>query len=238
MDTAGYVALTRQSGLLREMSIVANNVANMSTTGFKAENLVFSEYVTGGGPESETVSMATARARHITTTQGTLEQTGGTFDLAIDGDGYFVVQTETGEELTRAGHFTPDRTGQLVTGDGYPVLDAGGTPVLLPPGDAPVFVALDGTISQNGNAIAQLGIVRPNEPLGLQRVGNTRFTAKDGWEPIDTPTIRQGFLEGSNVNGIAQVSRLIEVQRAYELGRSFMEKENDRIRSVIDTLGK
>lgn len=238
MDTAGYVALTRQSGLVREMRIVANNVANMSTTGFKAEGVVFSEYLRSTGPGTPSVSMATANARRIVQEQGNLNRTGGIFDLAIDGKGYFLVQGETGDELTRAGHFTPDYAGRLVTDDGFPVLDIGGSPISVPLGGDPIAIAQDGTVSQQGRAIAQIGVVQPLDPIGMQRAGNTRFRTDSGWEPVDAPSIRQGFLEGSNVNGIAEVSRLIEVQRAYELGKTFMDKENDRIRSVIDTLGK
>ena len=134
MDNAVYAALTRQTGLGHEMQVVANNIANAATTGYKAEDVVFSEHVSNLGADHQSLSMATARVRDTVMTQGTLSQTGGTFDLAIEGEGFFLVQTPEGERLTRAGSFTPNGQGDLVTHDGYPVLDAGGAPVFVPQG--------------------------------------------------------------------------------------------------------
>ena len=111
MDNTGYVALTRQAGLLREMQAVANNIANASTTGFRREGIIFSEYVqrVEGGPS---LSMATGDTRHMDLRQAGLSQTGGTFDFAIQGEGFFQLQTPNGPRLTRAGSFTPAPTGE------------------------------------------------------------------------------------------------------------------------------
>lgn len=125
MDSPGYVALGRQSGLMREMQIVANNIANLATTGFRREGLIFAEHVsrTETGPS---LSMAHGTARLVDLSQAGLMQTGGTFDLAIQGDGFFLIDTPDGQRLTRAGAFTPSVDGELVTPDGYRLLDAGG----------------------------------------------------------------------------------------------------------------
>ncbi len=236
--STGYVTLSRQSGLLNEMQSIANNIANMSTTGFRREGVVFSEFIKSGGTPDQSVSLAAARGRHLDLTQGTLEPTGGTFDLAIEGDGFFMVGTEQGERLTRAGSFVPGDTGDLMTPDGNLVLDDGGAPIFIPPDVSNVAIATDGTVSAEGRPLARIGVVVPTDPAGLTREGSTLFSAPDGFEPVESPRVLQGFVEGSNVNPVVEVARMIEVQRTYELGQSFSEKEGQRISSLIDMLSR
>ena len=234
MDNATYATLTRQTGLMAQMSMVANNIANANTTGYRGETVVFSEYIRSTGGES--LSMATARVRETSQAQGALASTGGAFDLAIEGDGFFMVMTPEGERLTRAGHFTPNENGDLVTADGFPVLDAGGAPVFVPQGLGPVGIAPDGTISAGGAPIGQLGLFLPRDPQGLVREGGTRFRADAGADPAEGARVLQGFLEESNVDPITEVARMIEVSRAYEMGQSFLEREDERIRGAVQAL--
>ncbi|SEM60633.1 flagellar basal-body rod protein FlgF [Loktanella fryxellensis] len=238
MDNAGYATLTRQSGLMQELQLVANNIANANTTGFRAEGVMFSEFVADLGRDTSSLSMAAARIKLTDMTQGTLAQTGGSFDLAIEGDGYFLVGTPDGPRLTRAGSFTPNADGELATMDGNPVLDAGGAPVFVPAGDGPVGIAADGTLSAGGVAVGQIGIVVPTDPTAMRRQSGTLFAADAGFEPAPSGRVLQGFLEDSNVNPIVQISRMIELQRAYELGASFLETEDTRIRGVIQAIGR
>lgn len=238
MDNATYTALTRQSGLMNEMRVVANNIANLSTTGFRSEGVIFAEHIKALGPNDPSLSMATASARQTLLAQGTLTQTGGSFDLAIEGDGFFLVETPGGERLTRAGAFTPNENGDLVTPEGFRVLDAGGTPVFVPQGAGPVGIAPDGTISAGGQPVGQIGLVNPSNILGMVREDGVRFRADDGFEPAVEGRMLQGFVEESNVNPVLEITRMIEVQRAYELGQSFLDKEDERIRSAIRALGK
>lgn len=237
MDNATYTTLTRQSGLLNEMRIVANNIANANTTGFRTEGMLFAEHIAALGPDADSLSMATSEVRDTSMAQGALSGTGGTFDLAIEGDGFFLVQTPNGERLTRDGAFTPNGDGDLVTMEGYPVLDAGGAPVFVPQGVGSIGIAPDGTLSADGQPVGQIGIVVPTDPNGLTREDGVRFEAKGGYEPAPDGRVLQGFLEESNVNPVLQISRMIEVQRAYELGQSFMDKEDERIRNVLQVLG-
>lgn len=237
METAGYTALSRQSGLMREMQVIANNIANANTTGFRQQGVIFSEYVTEGDGMAA-VAMSSARVKNTSFVQGTLEQTGGAFDMAIEGEGFFLVQAPEGPRLTRAGAFSPSAEGTLVTSDGYPVLDAGGAPVFLPANASGIAVARDGTISTDGRAIGQVGVVRPIDPLQMVRQGGVMFDSQAGFEPVDTPRVMQGFVEASNVDPILQISRMVEVQRAYELGQSFMEREDERIRSALKAFVK
>ncbi|MBE0413781.1 flagellar hook-basal body complex protein [Yoonia sp.] len=236
MDNASYTTLTRQSGLMQEMQVVANNIANAATTGFRAEGVMFSEHVVALGPDSPSLSMAKAAVRETIMTQGTLTQTGGSFDLAIEGEGFFLIDTPAGQRLTRSGAFQPNENGDLVTADGHPVLDAGGAPVFLPQGTGRIGISPDGTISAGGQPVGQIGLVVPTDPNGLIRESGVMFAAPAGFGPAPTPRMIQGFLEDSNVNPILQVARMIEVQRAYELGQSFLENEHERIRGVIQAI--
>lgn len=236
MDNTSYVALTRQSGLLREMQVLANNIANANTTGFCAEGVMFSEHIKALGPNAPSLSMAVSGVRDTVLTQGSLTRTGGTFDLAIEGDGFFLVETPQGQRLTRAGVFGPNALGDLVTPDGYPVLDAGGAPVFVPAGAGPIGIGTDGTISAAGAPIGQIGLFVPVDPKAMIRESGTLFDPQGGTLPALDGRMLQGFVENANVNPIGQITRMIEVQRAYELGQNFLENEHDRIRSVINAV--
>lgn len=232
MEAGFYTTITRQSGLLREMQTVANNIANSATTGYRQEGLIFAEHVMAveHGPS---VSMSTANVRNTSFVQGTLSQTGGDLDMAIEGDGFFLVETPQGERLTRAGNFALSAEGDLVTLDGYRVLDAGGAPVFIPPDVGRVGVSQDGTLSAGGRLLGQIGLFEPTDRNAFMREGGVLFRSEAGIEPVLDGRIRQGFLEASNVDPIGQMARMIEVQRAYELGQSFVEAEHERIKEAL-----
>lgn len=237
MENTGYTTLTRQAGLMREMRIVANNIANSATSGYRQEGLVFSEYVKAvdGG---SSLSMGQGNVRHTSFQQGALTQTGGTFDFAIEGEGFFLVETPAGERLTRSGAFSPNADGDLVTFDGYRVLDAGGAPVFVPPGAADIAVSSDGTISSEGNPIGQIGVVQPLNAREMIREDGVMFRADDGYEPAENARVLQRFVENSNVDAVTQITRMIEVQRAYELGASFLDAEDQRVRQALKSLSQ
>lgn len=234
MENAGYVTLTRQSGLMREMRVIANNIANQATTGFRQEGVIFSEYVRDV-QGADSLSMARGNVRNTSMLQGTIEQSGGPFDLAIEGDGFFLIETPAGQRLTRAGAFTPDANGDLVTMDGYRVLDAGGAPVFIPP-NTNVAIGRDGTMSVEGNPIGQIGLWQPVDPLQIRREDGVRFVSDAGVEPTLEARVLQGFLEHSNVEPLGQIARMIEVQRAYELGQKFLENEHERILNLVQNV--
>jgi len=236
MDAAGYATLNRQSGLMREMGVVANNIANASTTGFRREGVVFSEYVAALG-QDPSLSMAHASGRHVDLSQSTLSQTGGQFDFAIQGEGFFLIETPQGQHLTRAGTFTPSAEGELVTPDGHRLLDAGGAPIFVPPDAKSVAMASDGTLSTGGQPIAQVGLWQPADPLSLRHQAGTMFSA-DAVEPAEGATVLQGMLEDSNVEPVSEIARMITVQRAYELGQKFLDSEDGRVCGVIQALGR
>jgi flagellar basal-body rod protein FlgF len=236
MDASGYVTLSRQSGLMNKMQGIANNIANASTIGFRREAIVFSEYVqsTGDGPS---ISMGFGNIRVVDLLQAGMTQTGGSFDMAIQGGGFFMIDTPQGQQLTRSGAFTPGPDGTLVTDDGYNVLDAGGSSIFVPPDARNVAVAQDGTVSADGTPLGRIGLWQPSDPMSLIHQSGTRFTSS-GVEPATGGVILQGYLEESNVDPLREVSDMIAVQRAYELGQSFMDREDERSRTVIQTLGR
>ncbi|KIC36230.1 flagellar hook-basal body complex protein [Leisingera sp. ANG-M7] len=237
MEAAGYATLSRQSGLMREMRVIANNIANSATTGYRQEGLIFSEFVQSA-PGQESLSMSRANIFNTSMEQGQLTKTGGTFDFAVEGDGFFMVETPQGERLTRSGAFSPNSAGDLVTMDGYRVLDAGRAPVFVPPDAGKIEVGADGSISANGRLLGQLGLFKPMESHALVREDGVMFRVEGEIEETLEASVLQGFLEGSNVNAISEVTRMIEVQRAYEMGQSFLESEDERIRNAIKNLIK
>lgn len=233
MGNSVYATLTRQSGLMKEMQSVANNMANSATTGFRSNGVVFSEHVKSTGTVQPSISFATADAHITDLTQGTVTQTGSPFDFALQGDGFFQTETPAGIRLTRSGAFFPTPEGQLVTADGYPVLDTGGAPVFIPADAGDVSLAADGTLSVNGNPLAQVAVVQPAEGSTLSREDGVRFVVNGEVEAVANPNVMQGFLEGSNVDSVSQIARMIQVQRAYEMGQNFLEKEDERMRSIM-----
>lgn len=236
MDASGYVTLSRQTGLLNQMVGIANNIANASTAGFRREGMIFSEHIQSAG-DAPSLSIGFGNTRVIDLMQAGLTQTGGSFDLGIEGDGFFLIETPQGQQLTRAGAFTPGPDGTLKTDDGYNVLDAGGSTIFVPPDARNVAVSQDGTLSADGVPLGRIGLWQPVDPLSLKHQSGTRFSA-DEVEPAGEARILQGFLEDSNVDPLREVANMISVQRAYELGQSFLDREDERARSVIQTLGR
>jgi flagellar basal-body rod protein FlgF len=238
MDLAGYVALTRQSGLAKELQSVANNIANLSTTGYRREGVIFAEAVEALPIEGGSVAMTEARARYTDTLQGSLVETGGKLDLAVEGKGYFMVMTPQGERLTRAGAFTRNGDGVVVNMDGHPLLDEGGGEITIPFEAKAIGVSADGTMSADGAPLARVGLVTVPDQTKLFREAGVLFRADGGTEPVENGRVVQGFLEQSNVSPVAEMARMVEVQRAYEYGQKLMDQEDDRIRLVVRTLGQ
>ena len=226
MDSPGYTSLTRQSGLLREMQAVANNIANISTTGFRREGLLFAEHVAALEPGEPSLSMANASVRHTDTEQGPLTQTGGTFDFAIEGDGFFKVAMPDGSfGFTRDGAFVLNAEGQIVNGDGR-LLDP---QITIPNTAESITISETGEVSylENGaqSIAGTIELYRFSNPAGLRQHGGNIYLATDasGAEIAGAPgttgfgRIRNRFLEGSNVEVVSEMVSLITAQRAYEI---------------------
>ncbi len=234
MPNALYAALARQTGLMNEMQVVANNLANSSTTGYKSDRAIFAEFVAQAGQNMPELSMGGLAGHAFDLEQGGLRFTGGKFDLAIQGEGYFLVETPQGQMLSRAGHFQLNEQSELIDSAGNKVLNAGGGGITIPEDARIVSIAGDGTISADGLIVDQVGVVVPNGQL--MRESNTMFSTRDGFAQAEEPRVVQGALEQSNVEPVLEVARMIEVQRAYEAGQALIEREDERIEKFISTL--
>ncbi len=239
MTNSIYTTLSRQIGLMREMDLVANNIANLSTTGYRRQGVVFAEHVRQTGPAEPSLSMTEAKARIVDLQQGTVEETGGSLDLAIRGDGFFMVETGEGPRLTRAGAFAVDAAGTVVSAAGDALLDDGGAPIVLPPGGGAVSIARDGTVSAGQTPVGRVGLFRPADPKDLVYQAGTLFQAEGGVVPQEGEAeILQGYVEHSNVDPVGEIARMIAVQRAYELGQKLLDREDQRLRDLIQTATK
>jgi flagellar basal-body rod protein FlgF len=232
-----YLALNRQVGLAAEMDMVANNIANLDTTGFRREGVAFTEFVVAA-ENGESVSMADLGARFASDLPGSQTMTGGEFDLAIEGEGYFLTQSADGLLMTRAGSFQLSPEGLLVTPLGDRVLDTGQATIAIPADASQVVISADGTVSADGQPLTQIALVTaPDEQVS--RFGDTAFTVQDdNFTPVANPRMRQGALEQSNVDAVNEIARMIEVTRAYEMAQSVIEDEDERIREALQTLGQ
>ena len=237
MDNPGYVTLSRQSGLLKDLNVIANNLANMSTDGFRRESVAFTEVVRRLDVQGGSVSQADANARFTDFSQAGLHQTGGNFDFAIEGDGFFLIETPSGPALTRNGSFTRNIEGELVTSDGNRVLGEGEAPLFFPADAENTQVATDGTISADGQPVGQIALVTVDDKSTLTRQSSGLFRAPEGFQPAGEASLFHGFVEKSNVDPVREITRMIEVQRAYEMGQSFLSTEDERMRQVIRVMG-
>lgn len=241
MENATLIALSAQSGLRRRLEVVANNVANVNTTGFKRERLLMAPHV---APMPERQTMPGGRpvfVRDVITvadqTPGHLQATGNPLDLGLRDDGYFVVETPAGNRYTRDGHFRTDDQGQLVTSHGLAVLGDDGRPLVLPASYREVTVSRDGTLSADGNAVGRLQIVRFAAAASLRAEGNSLWRSEAQPMPVARPDVVQGMLEGSNVQPVLEIENLIRVHRAYEQAKQLIDREDDRTKKMLQAYG-
>jgi flagellar basal-body rod protein FlgF len=243
MENALYVGLSRQMVLRREMDIIANNVANVDTTGFKVESLMLKTQPseparTNPGPRPVKFVAADGVARDFG--QGSLRKTDAMLDLAIEGQGFFRVQGEAGERYTRDGRFRTDDRGRLVTQQGQAVLDDGGGEIVIDPEKGPVAVAADGTMSQGDERVGKVALVAFANAGALEKAGDNQYrnTSNLQPQPATEARMRQGMLEGSNVNSVLEITRMIEVSRAYEQTSRMMDSEAELARRAVERMGR
>ena len=239
MDLAGYVALTRQSGLAKELQSVANNIANLATTGYRREGVIFAEEVQALPVEGGSVAMTEARARYTDELQGALQQTGGTLDLAIEGEGYFTVMTPAGRAADARRRLHPQRRRHRRQHGRPPAARRGrrGDRHSLR-GEAASASRRTARCRSTARRWRGSGWSTVEDQTKLFREAGVLFRADDGTVPVENGRVVQGFLEQSNVSPVAEMARMVEVQRAYEYGQKLIDQEDDRIRLVVRTLGQ
>lgn len=250
MENTLLIGLSRQVTLERQMDVIANNVANVTTNGFKADRSLFQEYLMPTAREDNFVAGRDRRLSHVLDratfrdmAQGSLDQTKNPLDVAINGDGMFAVQTPAGERYTRDGSFQIDNQGQLVTASGYPVLGNNG-PIRFQQTDKQIGISPDGTVTvlEGTNRIdsirSKLRIVNFTQPQRLKKEGSNLFSLGEGnAAQADTKsTLAQGFIERSNVNAVTEMSRMIEINRMYTNMATMLQQQHDLHRTAIDKL--
>ncbi len=242
MENVQIIGLSRQIALQHELDVIANNLANMNTTGFKGESLQFEEYLApdasmdmflaGDRDVSYVWDVATVRDF----SQGAIYSTGNPLEVALNGDGFLVVETPEGERYTRNGAFVTNEVGELVTNDGHRVLGDGGGPIVIGAEDTDIAIAGDGTLSTADGIIARLRLVEFDDPQQLQKVGSS-FYAGDDPQPASSTRVVQGAVENSNVVPVVELSRMIEVTRTYDVVSRLMRQEDDLRSRAIERLG-
>lgn len=246
MDNSLLVSLSQQIAAFRAIDVIANNLANVSTPGFKRESAKFEEYVANVRPGEgqrgvQTVSFVKDAGMMRDVSQGNVEQTGAPYDIAIAGKGYFAVQTPAGMRYTRDGHFSLDASGNLVTSQGYQVQGDGGA-ITITPNDGDINIAPDGTISSVvrgvGNQLAKLKLVDFASPTALTKQGAGLYSTSQIPTTPATVNLRQGALEASNVQPVLEISHMIEVMRAYEATATLSKSQEDMMRQAIEKLGQ
>jgi flagellar basal-body rod protein FlgF len=248
MQNALLVGLSRQVALARELDVVANNIANINTTGYKADGSLFEEFLASAArsdPSSGRVSFVQDRGTWHDLSAGPIEKTGNPLNVAIDGNAFLVVQTQAGERYTRNGALQLNGNGELVTSDGNIVLGTAG-PIVFQPTDQQIQISADGTISvregtTNTDSLrGALRLVSFDNPQQLRKGANSTFTAVGGAQPKPSTTARviQGSIEKSNVRSMVEMSRMIEITRSYTDVANLLKLQSDLSQSAIDKLAE
>ena len=252
MENALLVGLSRQMALSREMDIVANNIANLDTTGFKADNASFSEFIMPGARDNgfsgrdRRVSFVEDRTSWIDLSPGSIHRTGNPLDVAIDGKGYLVVQTPRGQRYTRNGALSINAAGALVTSDGDQVLGTGG-PITFQNTDHDVIISPSGIVTARDGASTasvqrgQLQLVAFDQPQRLRKDGGSTFMAPNGVNPGPAPAgtrVVQGAVEKSNVRAIMEMTRMIEITRNYTDIAAILQQQGDMRRNSLQQLSQ
>ena len=250
MENMLLVGLSRQVALGRQMDVVANNIANLNTTGFKSDGPLFEEYIQSSARENtfsgkdSTVHFVNDRGIWHDMSQGAIQQTGNPLDVAIEGEGYLTVQTPAGDRYTRNGALQINAQGQLVTNEGMQVVGDNG-PIVFQPGDRNVIISKDGRVSVNEGASdktegvrGKLRLVRFAQPQNLLKDGTSNFSAPAGAapEPVVAAKFQQGAIEKSNVNGVVEMTRMIEITRTYTQMSTLIQQQGDLRKNAIQQL--
>jgi flagellar basal-body rod protein FlgF len=224
------------------MDVIANNLANMQTGGFRSSEMLFEEHLmpvaeatTAAAPADEDISFVMDRGTLIDFSPGQFKQTGNALDVAIDGEGWFVVDTQDGERYTRNGAFMLNDEGTLVTASGDPVIGDGG-PVTFDERDGAISIAADGTISTEVGDKGRLRVVAFADESELEAAGANVFSSEAQPQDAENVQVRQGMVEGSNVKPIIEMTRMIEASRAYTSLSSMLERIDEMRRNAVSVL--
>jgi flagellar basal-body rod protein FlgF len=241
MENAQLISLSRQIALQRQMDVVANNMANINTTGFKAENILFEEYdmpvardrAFSGSDQKLAFTQDWTSIHDMT--PGAITDTGDPLDVALDGPGFLAIDTPDGQRWTKSGALAIDNTGTLVDLAGHPVLSDAG-PIHFEPGETDVTITADGSVLTPSGSKGKLQVVEFDDPQALSRDGDNLYSGGTP-HPATATRVVSGAIERSNVSGVAEMSEMIRVSRAYETLTNLMQQQDDMRRSAVTRLG-
>lgn len=239
MQPSLYVSLSGQMALMRRLETLANNVANVNTAGFRADEIKFDQLLSE--KTDQPTAFVSAGSTYISRKAGEVARTDNPLDVAVTGNAWLAFQGPGGPVYTRDGRMTMTPEGELRTLNGYPVLDVGGSPIQLNPnGGAPV-IASDGTITQGQAQAGALGLFTIPEQANLNRFEGSGVVPDRPAEPaldFNRVGVLQGFMEQSNVNPVSEISRLIQIQRSFDSISNTLTRSEDTLSSAVRTLGE
>ena len=242
MENASYIAMSRQMVLRRQLEVVANNLANMNTAGYRSQQMQFQTYLADQGSRpggvGDSMTMVIDRAVMSDLRPGPIVETENALDVALLGDGYLRVGTPAGPRYTRNGHLSLDEQGQLVNAGGLPVLDRGGNAIAVPRDAELISISEDGTVSADDAQVGVIDLVEFNDPHRLEPLGGGLFVTNEPPMPAERTSVLQGAIESSNVQPIVEMTQMIQIARSYESTQRMLQDEHERQRTAIRRLGQ
>lgn len=239
MQSALYVALSAQVALTNRLETVSRNIANMNTAGYRADEIKFKEILDKEGPDK--VSFASGGEVFISRQLGALNKTDNALDIAVEGEAFFAIQTPKGVAYTRDGRMQMGTDGVLRTLNGYEILDNGGQPVMLDPEAGSPYISQDGEVSQGEDVAGRIGLFEIDPKAKLTRSDNSAVIPDLPARPVEEFTkngIRQGYVEGANINPIREMTKMIMITRAFEGATKMIDASNEAQKTAIRELGE
>jgi flagellar basal-body rod protein FlgF len=236
MENTLFVALSKQLAIRRQMDIIANNLANADTNGFKTERMMFAELLSERLPEERRLSFVHDVATAMDLREGGMQATGNPLDVALKGPGWFSVDTPQGVRYTRDGQFRLNDEGFLVTKQGHPVLSTQDQPIAFTPADGQIEIKGDGTVSAGGQDRGRIAVVSFDNPQMLEKASGNLYRTDAPAIPTEETHLVQGTIEDSNVLPVIEVTRMITALRTYQGAQNLINKEDERQRLAIRKL--
>ncbi|MFV3076003.1 flagellar basal-body rod protein FlgF [Niveispirillum fermenti] len=236
MENSLYITLSRQEVLRRQLEVVSNNIANMNTTGFKSQRMLFLEYLERPDRQGDRMSFVQDYGLLRNVDVGPLNVTNNEMDVALRGEGYFVLETLSGPRYTRGGALQLNADREIVDRAGLPLLDTNNQRIVLPADSVQVHIAGDGSISTENGPLAQLKVVTFADQQRMMELGGGLYETNQEEIAVAQPEVSQGAIEGSNVQGVVEMTQMIDVLRTYQSVQKLIDTEHERIRGAIGKL--
>lgn len=244
MENPSYIALSQQMALRRQMDVIATNIANVSTPGFKADRIMFAELLAGKAPYPSSATGTRPGLSFVNevgmlrdTSDGGMTQTGNPLDLALNGSGYFVVDTPSGPRYTRQGAFRLNQDGRIVTPDGYPLLDAQNRPIAIRPGETRIEISTKGAVTTESGEVGRIQIAQFENEQAMRKIGAGLYET-DQTPIAGDAEVRQGMIENSNVKAVKEITTMMDILRRYQTAQKILDQEHDLERKAIDKLSR